>query len=177
MITVVFCSLPLAGLLRLHSSILKPYLDLSLREIKIPCQFPSFLLWDVGIEEELLLQLESLKLRVWFPLLANRDMTSMTNGKRSWWRCWSRCRSRNWRPIHAWSVNGMTGIACKEMMVKNCCMMMMVMNGCCQSYISCWVKGNVKGNKSHIRGQDYSSGGHAAGLAKWTPKSISETTN
>jgi len=62
MMVIVFVCLSLASLLGLHPSVLKPYLDLSFREIEIPCQFPSLLLGNIGIEEEFLFQFKSLKL-------------------------------------------------------------------------------------------------------------------
>lgn len=47
--------LPLAVFLVLHPSILKPYLDLTFRQIQIARQFPAFLFRNVGIEQELFL--------------------------------------------------------------------------------------------------------------------------
>ena len=47
--------LSLAILFALHSSILKPDLDLTFGKIKVAGQFPSFLLRHVGIEKKLFL--------------------------------------------------------------------------------------------------------------------------
>lgn len=48
--------LPLAVLLIFHSSILKPDLHLSLRQVQIACEFPPFLFGHVSVEQEFFLQ-------------------------------------------------------------------------------------------------------------------------
>lgn len=63
--------LPLAVLLVLHPPVLEPDLHLTLRQVQIARQLPALLLGDVGVEEELLLQLQRLELGVGFPLLAD----------------------------------------------------------------------------------------------------------
>ena len=61
--------LSLVVLLALHPAVLEPDLDLALGEVEVPGQLPPLLLGDVGVEEELLLQLERLELGVGLPLL------------------------------------------------------------------------------------------------------------
>ena len=52
----------LVVLFTLHSPVLEPDLDLPLCEVEIPCELPALLLGDVGVEQELLLQLQRLEL-------------------------------------------------------------------------------------------------------------------
>lgn len=54
--------LPLAVLLILHATVLKPDFDLALRQVEIARQLPAFLFRDVGVEEKLFLQFERLEL-------------------------------------------------------------------------------------------------------------------
>ena len=61
--------LSLVVLLALHPAVLEPDLDLALGEVEVPGQLPPLLLGDVGVEEELLLELERLELGVGLPLL------------------------------------------------------------------------------------------------------------
>lgn len=49
------CSLPLRILLIFHPSVLEPYFDLPFGEVQISREFPSFLLRNVRIEQELFL--------------------------------------------------------------------------------------------------------------------------
>lgn len=72
--------LTLTRLLVLHPPILKPYLHLSLGQIQIPRELPSLLLRDVGIEEELLLELECLEFGVGLAFLSNCHLTSPFEG-------------------------------------------------------------------------------------------------
>jgi len=60
-VVVLLLRLPLTVLLVLHPTILKPDFDLALGEIQIARKLPSFLFRYVGIEEKLLLELESLE--------------------------------------------------------------------------------------------------------------------
>lgn len=53
--------LPLAVLLILHPSVLKPNFDLPFGQVEVPGQLPPLLFGDVGVEEELLLQLQRLE--------------------------------------------------------------------------------------------------------------------
>lgn len=66
--------LPLAVFLVLHPPVLEPDLDLTLRQVEIARQLPAFLLGNVGVEQELLFQLQRLEFRVRFPLLAHRHL-------------------------------------------------------------------------------------------------------
>jgi len=66
--------LPLAVFLVLHPPVLEPDLDLTLRQVEIARQLPAFLLRHVGVEQELLLQLQRLEFGVRFPLLAHRHL-------------------------------------------------------------------------------------------------------
>ena len=52
-----------------------PYFDLPFCQVKISCQFPSFLFRDVGVEQEFFFQLKGLEFGVRFPLLSNTDVT------------------------------------------------------------------------------------------------------
>ena len=67
--------LSLVVLLAFHPSVLKPDLNLPLREIKVSSQFPSLLLGHVRVEQEFLLQLQRLEFGVWLPLLAHAHVT------------------------------------------------------------------------------------------------------
>ena len=66
---VLLLLLSLAVLLALHPPVLEPDLDLPLRQVEVARQLPALLLGDVGVEEELLLELEGLELGVGLALL------------------------------------------------------------------------------------------------------------
>ncbi len=66
--------LPLAVLLVLHAPVLEPNFHLALRQVQISRQFPAFLFGHVGVEQELLLQLQRLEFRVRLPLLPHRHL-------------------------------------------------------------------------------------------------------
>lgn len=67
--------LPLGVLLVLHPPVLEPDLDLSLGKVEISCQLPALLLGDVGVEEELFLQLQGLEFRVGFAFFPYGHLT------------------------------------------------------------------------------------------------------
>lgn len=73
-VVVLLLRLPLAVLLVLHPTILEPDLHLALGQVQVARQLPSFLLGDVRVEQELLLQLEGLELRVRFAFLPHRHL-------------------------------------------------------------------------------------------------------
>lgn len=56
-------------LLVLHSSVLEPDFDLSLRQVQLAGQMPALLTGDVSVVDELRLQDERLEATVWFSLL------------------------------------------------------------------------------------------------------------
>lgn len=64
----------LRRLFALHSPILEPNLNLALGEVEVAGQLPALLFRDVGVEEELLLQLQRLELGVGLALLAHRHV-------------------------------------------------------------------------------------------------------
>lgn len=66
--------LSLAIFLVFHSTILEPYFDLSLREVKVAGELPALLLGHVGVVQELLFQLQRLEFGVWLPLLPDRHV-------------------------------------------------------------------------------------------------------
>jgi hypothetical protein len=66
--------LPLAVLLVLHAAVLEPDLYLALRQVEVARQLPPLLLGHVGVEEELLLQLQRLELGVGLAFLAHRHV-------------------------------------------------------------------------------------------------------
>ena len=74
-ICAVASLLPLAVLLVLHAPVLEPDFDLALRQVEIARQLPSFLLGNVGVEQELFLQFQRLELGVGLPLLPHRHLT------------------------------------------------------------------------------------------------------
>lgn len=63
--------LPLAVLFVLHAAVLEPYLHLPLRQVEVARQLPPLLLGHVGVEEELLFQLQRLELGVGLAFLAH----------------------------------------------------------------------------------------------------------
>lgn len=67
--------LSLAVLLVLHPTVLEPYLHLAFSEIEVTRELPSFLLRDVSVEQEFLLQFESLELGVGLAFLPHRHLT------------------------------------------------------------------------------------------------------
>lgn len=79
-VVILLLGLPLAVLLVLHPTVLKPDLDLALGQIQIARKLPSLLLRHVSVEEELLLQLESLELGVWFTFLPYRHLARPFQG-------------------------------------------------------------------------------------------------
>lgn len=86
-IVVVLCLrlLPLRVFFILHPAILEPYLNLPLGEVKISGQLPSLLLRHVSVEQELLLQLQGLVLRVRLTFFANSHLTSPLEGVGTGW--------------------------------------------------------------------------------------------
>lgn len=68
--------LSLAVLFAFHPTILEPDFDLTLRQIEVSCQLPTFLLGHVGIKKEFFFQLECLVFGVGLPLFSYTDMTS-----------------------------------------------------------------------------------------------------
>lgn len=79
-VVVLLLRLPLTVLLVLHPTILKPDLDLALGEIQIARELPSLLLRHVGVEKELLLELEGLELRVRLAFLPHRHLPGPFQG-------------------------------------------------------------------------------------------------
>lgn len=73
-IIILLLGLPLTVLLVLHSAILKPDLHLTLGEIQITRELPPLLLRHVSVEEELLLQLESLEFGIRLAFLPHRHL-------------------------------------------------------------------------------------------------------
>lgn len=73
-IVVLLRRLPLRVLFVLHPAVLEPYLDLPLRKVEVSRQLPPLLLGHVGVEEELLLQLQGLELGVRLALLPHRHL-------------------------------------------------------------------------------------------------------
>lgn len=71
----LLCRLPLTVLLVLHPPVLEPYLHLALGQVEVPRELPSLLLGDVGVEEELFLQLQCLELTVRLALLASHYLS------------------------------------------------------------------------------------------------------
>lgn len=74
-VVVLLLRLTLTVLLILHTTILKPYLNLSLRESQISSQFPTFLFRHVSVVEKFFLELEGLVLGVGLAFLPNRHLT------------------------------------------------------------------------------------------------------
>lgn len=79
-IIILLLGLPLAVFLVLHPTVLKPDLDLALGQIQITRELPSLLLRYISVEEELLLQLESLELGVRFAFLPHRHLARPFQG-------------------------------------------------------------------------------------------------
>lgn len=79
-VVILLLGLPLAVLLVLHPAVLKPDLHLTLRQVQISRELPPLLLRYVSVEEELLLQLESLEFRVRFAFLPHRHLARPLQG-------------------------------------------------------------------------------------------------
>lgn len=79
-VVILLLGLPLAVLLVLHPTVLKPDLDLALGQIQVARELPSLLFRHVSVEEKFFLQLESLKLGVRLAFLPHRHLARPFQG-------------------------------------------------------------------------------------------------
>jgi hypothetical protein len=82
-VVVLLLGLALAVLLVLHAPVLEPDLHLALGQVQVARELPALLLRDVGVEEELLLELERLELGVGLALLADGHLAGPLQGIRA----------------------------------------------------------------------------------------------
>lgn len=82
-VIVLLLRLSLIVLLVLHPTILEPDLHLTLGQVQIARQFPSFLLRHVRVVQKLLLEFEGLKLRIGLAFLPHRHLAGPFEGVRA----------------------------------------------------------------------------------------------